>query len=227
MNRPNLDMIALVAQALGELCDRVVFVGGAVVDLYVTTSSAPPARPTFDVDCIVHVMSRVEYANLEVLLRSKGFRNDQRPSAPTCRWRIGEVSVDIMPTSPDILGFVNEWHASGIANAVTVQVDPRCSIRILPPPNFLASKMLALHDRGIGDLRTSADFEDIVHLLRNREAVVREILDAAPPVRGYLQHAFHDILQFSGLNEAIVAVLDRGEPPGTAARIRSTMESLQ
>ena len=39
-----------VAKALGELCDEVVFVGGAMVSLYIDDPHAEDIRPTKDID---------------------------------------------------------------------------------------------------------------------------------------------------------------------------------
>ena len=39
-----------IAQALGELNERVVYVGGAVVSLYIDDPSADDVRPTKDID---------------------------------------------------------------------------------------------------------------------------------------------------------------------------------
>lgn len=39
-----------IASALGDLNDQVVFVGGAVVSLYIDDLAADDARPTKDID---------------------------------------------------------------------------------------------------------------------------------------------------------------------------------
>ncbi len=70
----NLDMLAIVAKGLKGLKERVVFVGGATLELYVA-SSAPEGRATDDVDCIVEMASRVKYYALEEELRILGFNN--------------------------------------------------------------------------------------------------------------------------------------------------------
>jgi hypothetical protein len=51
----------LCARAMGELKDRVAFVGGVTVDMFVTDRAAGPARVTEDVEVIVRVGSRVEF----------------------------------------------------------------------------------------------------------------------------------------------------------------------
>jgi hypothetical protein len=46
----NIQAIKTIAHALGELNSQVVFVGGAVVSLYIDDPSADDVRPTKDVD---------------------------------------------------------------------------------------------------------------------------------------------------------------------------------
>ena len=106
----NMRMLQTVASALGELREKVVFVGGAVVELYGTDPAAPPVRPTIDVDCIVRVTSRSEYRQIEKSLEARGFRHDRSENAPICRWLCDTLKVDVMPTGENILGFTNRWH---------------------------------------------------------------------------------------------------------------------
>ncbi len=71
-----VEMIEIVAEGLGDLLDKVVFVGGAVASLYYEDAAATRIRPTADVDCVVEVMGRLQYGKLEDELRRHGFRND-------------------------------------------------------------------------------------------------------------------------------------------------------
>jgi hypothetical protein len=64
MNRAveaNLAMIRHVAGRLGNLRERVVFLGGAATALLITDSAAPDVRVTTDVDVIVEIASRGDY----------------------------------------------------------------------------------------------------------------------------------------------------------------------
>lgn len=51
---PNLPYLKIIADALGELREQVVFVGGAVAGLLVTDPLADPVRATRDVDAVVN-----------------------------------------------------------------------------------------------------------------------------------------------------------------------------
>jgi hypothetical protein len=104
----NLVRIKAVYNALGPLKDKVVFVGGATVALYVDRM-AEDVRPTDDVDIVVEIWSHREYAALEEQLRHMGFVNDQE-SRVICRYRVQGIIVDIMPTGENVLGFKNRWY---------------------------------------------------------------------------------------------------------------------
>ena len=51
---PNLPHLRRIAEALGELREQVVFVGGAVAGLLVTDPLAESVRATRDVDAVVN-----------------------------------------------------------------------------------------------------------------------------------------------------------------------------
>jgi len=226
MSQANRERLGLVAEALGDLRTRVVFVGGAVLELYATDPAAPEPRPTLDVDCIIEVSTRFAYSKLEEDLRRKGFRNDPSEGAPVCRWLVKDIKVDVMPLQPDILGFSNEWYQEGFRHIHMLSVGAGVSINLLDTPYFLATKLAALRNRGLGDLRTSSDFEDIVYILRNRGTVLDEVEAADERVRQYLSVSFTKLLSSSMVDEAIDAALGFGEPPGARTRARASMEQM-
>ena len=164
----NLPRLVAVAYAFGPLRKRVVFVGGAVVNRYSTTPASPPEpRVTEDVDCIVEVAPRSAFYQLEEELRTLGFVNDVAAGV-ICRWTYQGLTVDMMPIDPAILGFGNPWYAAGFTQAIPYTLPDNSTIRLLSPVYFLYTKLVALRDRGWGELRLSQDLEDIVHLVANR-----------------------------------------------------------
>ena len=56
-----LDAVKAIANKLGPLRKRVVFLGGATTGLLITEPAAPPIRPTEDVDVIVDLHSMGDY----------------------------------------------------------------------------------------------------------------------------------------------------------------------
>ena len=57
-----------IAFALGELNEKVVYVGGAVVSVYIDDSSADDVRPTKDIDISMEIASLSELEKLRVKL---------------------------------------------------------------------------------------------------------------------------------------------------------------
>lgn len=226
MKRTNLEMLEIVARALGEIRDQVVFVGGATVQFYATRSGAPEPRPTLDVDCIVAIASRAQYGKLEDAIRAKGFRNDQSDGAPLCRWIYDDIKLDLMSTDPNVLGFTNEWYDEGIRNAIEHPLEGNLTIRILSAPYFFATKLAALKNRGMADLRTSKDLEDIVFALNHRAAANEEIQKADENVRSYLRDSFQKLLSEASISEAVAAVLDYGESGETHTRVMKVMRLI-
>lgn len=81
----NLEMIRHVARRLGDLRERMVFLGGAATALLITDTATPDVCVTTDVDVIVEIATKVEYYRLAELLRSLGFKEDHDEGAPVCR----------------------------------------------------------------------------------------------------------------------------------------------
>jgi hypothetical protein len=81
-NTKSIEMIRLIAHALGELNKKAVYVGGASVPFYLPIQYRSQSRPTDDVDIVMEVVGHSQnWANDEVL-RLKGFQNDMSEGAP-------------------------------------------------------------------------------------------------------------------------------------------------
>lgn len=206
----NIPRLMAVAHVLGPLRERVVFVGGAVVNLYSTTSTVTPEpRVTDDVDCIVEVAPRTAFYQLEDELRTLGFVNDVT-SGVICRWNYQGLTVDVMPTDPTILGFGNPWYAAGFAQAMRYTLPDSTSIQVLSPVYFLCTKLVALRDRGWTDLRVSQDLEDIVHLVDNRAELLAELIQAEDTVQTFVRQQLHELLAHPAFAEALSWTLPYG-----------------
>jgi hypothetical protein len=84
MPNDNIEMLQTVADGLEELREEIVFVGGAVAELYADDPASSDIRPTQDVDCTIELRSYKEHTELEEGLRTKGFANDTSQGAPIC-----------------------------------------------------------------------------------------------------------------------------------------------
>jgi len=190
----NIRMIIDVAKRLGDLRDKVVFVGGCATGLFITDPAIPEVRATQDVDIIVEVASRMAYYRLEEELRLKGFKQDMSENAPVCRWLVDVIKVDIMPTQEEILGFSNRWYLPAIKNAEQLQLEKELTIKLVSPPYFLATKIDAFNGRGGGDYMASHDMEDIITILDGRPEIVSEIRSSSDDLKDFLSRTFRILL---------------------------------
>jgi hypothetical protein len=206
----NYTPLVTVAQRLGPLRERIVFVGGMVRGLLITDTAASPFRPTDDVDLIVGVASRVAYHQFSEELRARGFREDTEPGAPLCRWIVGGIKVDVMPDDGSILGFSNAWYASALASPHAATVG-RETLRIVDAPHFCATKLEAFADRGKGDFYHH-DLEDVIAVVDGRAELADELARSTTPVRVYVSGSIEALLKTRAFMDALP-----GHLPGDAA----------
>jgi hypothetical protein len=70
---PNREYLIVVADAIGDLCNEVVFVGGSVAGLLLTDPIADGIRATKDVDAVVEATTLSQYHQMEKRLSVSGF----------------------------------------------------------------------------------------------------------------------------------------------------------
>jgi predicted nucleotidyltransferase len=187
----SIELLEQAAEALGDLLDEVVFVGGATIGLWITDPAAPPPRPTKDVDVIVEVASRGDFHEFEERLRARGI-NEDASNGVICRWTHGELILDVMPTDASILGFANRWQALAVPHAIERELPFRARIAAVSPPFLIATKLEAFAGRGRGDYLGSRDFADIVSLLDGRAEIVDEVRSSPNELREYVAEELQD-----------------------------------
>jgi hypothetical protein len=203
-------MLQTVANGLGELRDEMVFVGGAVAELYADNPAASEIRPTIDVDCVIEISSRLQFARMEENLRAKGFTNDTSKGAPICRWIYKDIKVDVMPTDSSVLGFSNRWYEEGIEIKISKTLPDGTDVFVFPPEYYLAAKFEAHNSRGGNDLRQSHDFEDIIYILNNCSDILENISSSNPSVKKYLKEECQNLLDNPNITEGIETALPYG-----------------
>jgi hypothetical protein len=208
----NITRIKSVFHALGELKEKVVFVGGATVSLY-TDSKTDEIRPTDDIDIVVEIYTHQEYAALDEKLRKLGFVNDQT-SGIICRYIIQGLIVDIMPTQVHTLGFTNKWYQKAFENSIQHNLGKE-KIKIFSSPYFIACKLEAFIHRGKNNGRTSTDFEDIIFLLENRSTIWEELKEAETNLSSYLKETFRKLMQNENFEEWVECHAGFGRIPAT------------
>ena len=130
-NDPNLPYLRQIAEALGDLREQVVFVGGAVAGLLVTDPLADSVRATRDVDAVVNA-TRAVFHQIEAAVAERGFARDVQ-SDVICRWihKDSGVLFDLMPVQPEVLGFTNRWYPYAVETAESVELTPGLNIRLV------------------------------------------------------------------------------------------------
>lgn len=187
---PNVQRVELVATALGELADQLVLVGGCAVGLLIDSPTAPAPRVTYDVDLVAEVAALRDYHALEAQFAQRGFKRDVSPEAPICRWRLGTLEVDLMPTDERILGFSNRWYRLAVESSKRLALPSGRAINLIDTPAFLATKFEAFWTRGGGDPLLSHDLEDIINVVEGRRSIEPEVAHAQPDVCAYLAAQF-------------------------------------
>jgi hypothetical protein len=222
----NVVRIKVLAEAFTKLKNKVVFVGGAVVELYCDDPARGEVRPTDDVDVVVELVNLGSYATLEEDLRAIGFNHDMFSSV-ICRYKYHDIVIDIMPTDEHILGFTNIWYKDGLQNSISYDLEDNLRIQIFTLPYFLGSKFEALKSERHGkDYRYNSDFEDIIYIFDNRINIKNELIESENDVRNYLQKSISELLKRPYIEEEIVSNLEYSSSNQRKDRILSIWESF-
>lgn len=201
MRSENRELLVRGARQLGDLLKDVVFVGGCTTGLLITDPGAADVRTTRDVDVIVEVKSGRDYRLLENKLQSLGFRNDAHV---ICRWQHDDaITLDVMPTDAQILGFSNPWYVDAVEHSVRYELEKNLVIRVVTPPYFCATKIVAFHGRGHGDYAGSHDLEDLIAVIDGRTELLDEIAAAKQDVREYIAEEVATLVTTPAFRDAL------------------------
>lgn len=223
MANPNLGLLVGMAQALGPLCERVVFVGGCATGLLLTVPNLLDVRPTEDVDGIVEVATLAAYHALAEELQRQGFRQTMEYNTPPFRWFWQRMQLDLVPLDEKVLGFANRWYRAGFDAAVQTEVAPGVVLRHLSAPYFLATKFEAFNDRGRNDVYTSHDLEDILTVIEGRAELELELSTAATEVRQHVMDCVAKLLANADFNNALAGLLSQ---PDREPLVRARLQQL-
>jgi predicted nucleotidyltransferase len=220
----NIPILEEVAKALGPLTKQAVFLGGCAVGLLIVDKGRPPVRVTEDVDLAIDTKTLAEYYALAAELRKRGFREDAE-SKVICRWRLGDLVVDIMPTKEGVLGFPNGWYQDALLHASTYTLPSGFQVNLVTAPHFLATKIEAFHGRGNGDFVMSKDIEDIVAVVDGRPQLPDEVANADPLLRDYLRDEVEALLSDRSFFDSLPGQLQGDE--ANQARVPLIIERLR
>jgi len=224
-NDPNLDRLEQITLRLGSLVDELMLVGGTAAGLLVTDPGAEPVRPTSDVDVVVEVSTLAGLDAFGARLRRCGFHEGKREGDPICRWRHGELILDVLPLDESVLGFSNRWYRSAFACTVGITLPSGAEIRHIDGPHFVATKLEAYGNRGVGDPSTSHDLEDIVRVVDGRPTLPGEVLTSDVALRTFLAERMRGPLEDRFFLEALSTYF-RNEGDARAAIVLARLRGL-
>lgn len=198
----NIAVVAEIAEALKDIKQDMVFVGGAIISLYTDDPAADEIRPTQDVDMTINILNLGHWEEVQKKLSELGFQPDPFGHA-ICSYKYNDIPVDIMATEDGPLGPSNRWYKVGFKNLWNVKVKDQ-EIKILSAPCYLATKFEAFKNRG-NDYRTSHDIEDIIYVLDNRIDIVSEITEGEPSILLFIREQLEIIINKRILKEVLVS----------------------
>ncbi|MFV1988019.1 MAG: hypothetical protein ACC682_12120 [Gemmatimonadota bacterium] len=223
----NLQRLARVARKIEPLLGDVVFVGGAVIELYITRPVTEKVRPTKDIDVICQVSSLGEYRRLGKRLEELGFGQSAAEADPIFRWRSEDDILDVLPDDETVLGSTNPWFAPGLEHTQRVRLADDLEIRILSGPYLLATKLKAYGDRGKADPHMSEDLEDVVVLVAGRPEIVEEVAGAAEDLKDWLREHLDDAFPDEMIGEYVAAHLPSRNTPGLGDVVTARIARLR
>ncbi|WP_369933806.1 hypothetical protein [Xanthomonas tesorieronis] len=220
---PNLPHLRVIAAALGELREQVVFLGGAVVGLLLSDPLAESVRSTYDVDAVVD-LDWSRFRRIEDRVQTQGFAREME-SGVVCRWvhRESGVVFDLMPVDSEVLGFSNRWYAYAVETAQSAELDERLSIRMVTAVAFVATKLEAFATRGQGDFLSSHDLEDVLNVVDGRAELAEELAVAPEALRHAVANAFAALLDNPAFANALPGLVAE---PGRAGIVRERLQSM-
>jgi predicted nucleotidyltransferase len=214
MANPNIELLTSIANAMGAVRERVVFVGGCATGLLITQPLVADARATEDVDAIVEVASLVRYHALAEQLMEQGFKQTMADNTPPFRWYWNGMQLDLVPLDEKVLGFANRWYKPGFESATTATLPSGLVLRHLSAPYFMATKLEAFKDRGNNDVYLSHDLEDVITVVDGREELIGELTSAPPDVRDFVAQTLRGILRHADFTNVLPGIVSQSTRTG-------------
>lgn len=187
----DLSFLSTAIPQLQPLLEEVLFIGGAIVPLYITDPSILYVRPTLDIDILTAATTYTAYQSTVDKLLALGFSHDI--SGPICRFVKAGLIVDLMSADESVLGFSNRWYRQALATSQLFQLPDGLRIRIPTAPLMLATKLDAFDSRGKSDPAISKDLDDIVSLIDGRAELGAEIRQCDADLQNFIASSLNFI----------------------------------
>jgi len=197
----NIAAMRAVSKQLDGIDLDYAFVGGAIIGLLLDTPDLP-ARVTEDVDVIIEMAAGTRYSATEEKLRELHFEHDTTQGSPMCRWKLGFITVDIMPVDGAFMGLDTRYLKEALETATPRNVDGT-PLRLISPMAFLVTKYMAFTGRGKNDYHGSHDLEDFITVIDGRANIVEETNRAPEPLRTVVINAVRTLQRSPVFRQAL------------------------
>jgi hypothetical protein len=191
----NLALLRTVAARLGELREKVMFLGGTIVPLLVSEAAASDVRVAKDVDFMVHAPTKAELWEIEDEFWDVGMK--RRSLGAACHWRLGEIDVDVLTTEPYTVELPNSWGLEAMRNTLQRDLGGGLLINIMRSTHYMGIKFDAFRCRGNGNYGKSRDIYDIRLVLRGCPDIERDLQHTSPELRSHLVAELQKLLKRS------------------------------
>jgi predicted nucleotidyltransferase len=225
---PGFKRLVLVAEAVGDLRERIVFIGGALAPLLHSDPPFRGARITSDVDAIIATVSYVDAQRVQDEMVRLGFRHDLADPRHLHRW-VGAVGVpfDLVPAGEHLGAASGPTDRLAVETAARTTLTTGLTIRHASAPGFLALKWAAYQDRGRKDPLYSDDLLDILALLASRPTLVAEVAAVPLELRTYVAEQSKAFFADPNADDLLAAHLNNAQDPtATTAAVRAMLERL-
>lgn len=219
----NIDYLYEAAKKLEELNEQVVYIGGAIIGFFITDITMPDARPTEDVDCVVNVITYQNYHKFTSAIRKKGFKNDLETGV-IVRFRLDNITLDVMPADPKILKFGNRWYKEAIISPLKYTTTDDIVIKYISAPYLLATKIDAFRERGNNDYVVSKDIEDIITVIAGCNEIVNELTKSNHRPLQFIQQFLKEALSNEAFHHALPGHVSDGRL--TEARVQKVRSKI-
>ena len=142
-----------------------------------------------------------------------------------CRWKFGDLILDVMPSDESVLGHsTNRWYAEVVRSASKVLLPSGLEILVVSAPLFVATKLVAFHDRGNNDYMHH-DMEDIINLVDGRPELSGEVDSAPSEVKEFIREEFDFLVGDQPFVDQLPMFFrpdaaDQGRVPNLISRLR-------
>jgi hypothetical protein len=102
-----------------------------------------------------------------------------------CRWELWGITVDVMPDrEAEFMGLSTRWFSEALQSA-TVHKIPGGEVAVISAPTFIATKLVAFTDRGMGDFY-HRDIEDVISIVDGRTSLKEDLEASSRELRAYV-----------------------------------------